>query len=126
MDIPRSELSNAPLNSSFLVCIVVLSAPIVGVPSRFDAAYLSMVEGFRRRPAFLGLSDVVKVDTGASEGVRVVGGGGRAWLWRDTDGAIPPAEATSESCVTEALFDAAGTLYTVVIGTGALVALSVP
>jgi hypothetical protein len=44
--------------------------------ARLDAAYLSIVEGFRRKPFVLGLSKVEADEPETNEGVRMLGGSG--------------------------------------------------
>lgn len=70
------------MSSSALLCIVVPSFSIVGVPASLDAAYCSIVDGFLRNPFDLGLSYVEADDPETSDGVLIVVGGYRTLLCR--------------------------------------------
>lgn len=105
---------------------MVLSGSIDGVSARFDAAYFSIVDGLRRRPVVLGLSNVEADDPDMSEGVLIVGGGARMPFCRDESMPDDAAIVGSGDGATEALFDAAGALCADVTATAALSVLCVP
>lgn len=72
---PKTVSSNSALISS-LLCVPIPSPFTVDSSARLDAAYLSIVEGFRRKPFVLGLSKVEADEPETNEGVRMLGGSG--------------------------------------------------
>lgn len=113
--------------SSSTLYIVVLSGSIDGVSARFVAAYFSIVDGLRRRPVVLGLSNVDADDPDMSEGVLIVGGGGaRIPFCRDEGMPDNPVIVGSGDGATEALFNAAEALCADVTAMAAVSVLCVP
>lgn len=102
------------------------SVSIVGVSARFEAAYFSIVDGFRRKPFVLGLSNVEAEDPDISEGVLMGCGGTKTPFCRDGGTAEVPAPEGSGSGATDALLDAAGGLCADVTDAAARSVLFVP
>ena len=75
------------------------SASIPATCERFWAAYLSIDEGFLRKPRDLGLSNVDTDDPETRDGVRITGGGGRPSTLDESLREVA-AEATSDGGAT--------------------------
>ena len=84
------------------------------------------MEGFLRKPAGLGLSDVETDVPDPSEGVRIVDEEGRTSYGRDIAAGGSPAGVPTDVGTTKVLFDAAPGLYLAAVGDAALSVLLVP